>query len=61
MRVALAAVDLDALEPAEPADEPLPDACPALALTQVGEGVVIRVGLPEWGARLRAGAVPSSS
>ena len=31
---------------------------PALTLSDVGDGIVIRVGLPEWGARLRAGAVP---
>ena len=30
----------------------------ALALSEVGDGMVIRVGLPEWGARLRAGSVP---
>ena len=58
MRVALAAVDLEALEDAETSDEPLPDAYPALALSEVGEGIVIRVGLPEWGAQLRAGSVP---
>jgi hypothetical protein len=57
VRVALAAVDQAALDKAEAAGEELPPAYPALALTQVGEGSVIRVGLPEWGARLRAGAV----
>ena len=30
----------------------------ALALTEVGEGIVIRVGLPEWGVRLKAGSAP---
>jgi hypothetical protein len=58
VRVALAAVDLAALEAAETAGEPLPETHPALALTQVGDGFVIRVGLPEWGARLRAGSLP---
>ena len=45
-----------AIEEAEAAGEPLPDADPALTLTQLGEGIVIRVGLPEWGAQLQAGA-----
>ena len=58
VQVALAAVDLEALEAAEADGEPAPESYPALALTQVGEGIVIRVGLPQWGARLRAGAVP---
>ncbi len=58
VRVALAQVDRAALEEADSADEPLPDVRPALSLSDVGDGVVIRVGLPEWGARLRAGAVP---
>jgi hypothetical protein len=58
VRVALAAVDLEALEAAESGEEPLPQTDLALALTQVGEGTVIRVGLPEWGARLREGSVP---
>jgi hypothetical protein len=47
VRVALALVDPDATE-----------AYPALSLSEVGEGTVIRVGLPEWGAQLRAGSVP---
>jgi flagellar hook assembly protein FlgD len=58
VRVALAALDQDAIEAAEAAGEELPPAYPALALTQVGGGTVIRVGLPEWGARLKQGAVP---
>jgi hypothetical protein len=58
VKAALASVDNDALAAAESGDQPLPDTDPALALTQVGEGTVIRVGLPEWGARLKAGAVP---
>jgi len=58
VQVALAAVDLAALEAAETAGEPLPEPAPALTLNNVGDGIVIRVGLPEWGDRLRAGAVP---
>jgi hypothetical protein len=58
VRVALAAVDLKALEQAETTDEPVPDAYPAVALSEVGKGMVIRVGLPQWGAQLRAGSVP---
>jgi len=58
VRVALAVVDLEALEAAETAEEPLPQTYPALALTQLGEGIVIRVGLPEWGVRLREASVP---
>jgi len=58
VRVALAAVDVEALEQAETTDEPVPESYPALALSEVGEGMVIRVGLPEWGAQLRAGSVP---
>jgi hypothetical protein len=58
VRVALAAVDTAALEQAETSEEPLPDVYPALALSAIGEGTVIRVGLPEWGAQLRAGSVP---
>jgi hypothetical protein len=58
VRAALAAVDPDALRAAESAAEAPPDARPALALSQAGEGLVIRVGIPAWGARLRAGAVP---
>jgi N,N-dimethylformamidase beta subunit-like, C-terminal/FlgD Ig-like domain len=58
VRVALAAVDLAALEQAETTDEPLPETYPAVALSELGKGMVIRVGLPEWGAQLRAGSVP---
>ena len=58
VRVALAQVDRAALEGADSADAPLPDVRPALTLSDLGDGVVIRVGLPEWGVRLRAGAVP---
>jgi hypothetical protein len=57
-RVALAQVDLKALEQAETTEEPLPDAYPAVALSELGKGIVIRVGLPQWGAQLRAGSVP---
>jgi hypothetical protein len=58
VRVALAAVDTEALEQAETTEEPLPDVYPALTLSAVGDGMVIRVGLPEWGAQLRSGSVP---
>jgi flagellar hook assembly protein FlgD len=58
VRVALAAVDLAALEQAETAEEPLPETYPAVSLTELGSGTVIRVGLPQWGAQLRAGSVP---
>jgi hypothetical protein len=58
VRVALAAIDQVALDAAEAAGEELPPSYPALALTQLGEGIVIRVGLPEWGARLKERSVP---
>ncbi len=58
VRIALAAIDQAALEAAEEAGEELPPSRPALALTEVGKGIVIRVGLPEWGERLKGGAVP---
>jgi hypothetical protein len=58
VRVALAAIDQAALDAAEAADEELPPSYPALALTDVGEGIVIRVGLPEWGARLKQRSPP---
>jgi hypothetical protein len=58
VRVALAAIDQEELDQAEAAGEELPPSRPALALTDVGKGFVIRVGLPEWGARLKAGSVP---
>jgi hypothetical protein len=57
VRAALAAFDAEAQDAAEAAGEPLPEPLPVLALSDVGKGVVIRVGLPAWGARLRAGAV----
>jgi hypothetical protein len=58
VKSALAAVDQEAIAAAEAAGEELPPAFPALALSQLGEGTVIRVGLPEWGARLKQGSVP---
>jgi FlgD Ig-like domain len=58
VRVALAQVDTEALEQAETTDEPLPDVYPAVTLSSVGRGTVIRVGLPQWGAQLRARSVP---
>jgi FlgD Ig-like domain len=58
VRVALAQVDTEALEQAETTDEPLPGAYPAVSLSSVGRGTVIRIGLPQWGAQLRAGSVP---
>ena len=42
----------EALAQADTTDEPLPDVYPALALSAVGDGVVIRVGLPEWADRI---------
>jgi hypothetical protein len=58
VRVALATVDLEALEQAEGTGGPVPETYPAMALSELGEGLVIRVGLPQWGAQLRAGSVP---
>jgi hypothetical protein len=58
VRAALAAVEPKALEAADSGDQPLPETDLALALTQVGKGTVIRVGLPEWGARLKEHSVP---
>jgi hypothetical protein len=58
VRVALAVLGREAIEAAEAAGEELPPAYPALALSQLGEGTVIRVGLPEWGARLKQGSAP---
>jgi FlgD Ig-like domain len=55
---ALAAVDARAQDAAEAAGQPLPPSYPALALWRVGKGSVIRVGLPEWGARLAARRPP---
>jgi hypothetical protein len=58
VRVALALRDEEAIAAAEAAGEELPPSYPALALSQLGEGTVIRVGLPEWGAQLKRGSVP---
>ena len=58
VRVALATIDQGALDAAEAAGEEPPPKYPALALTEVGEGIVIRVGLPQWGARLKERSVP---
>jgi N,N-dimethylformamidase beta subunit-like, C-terminal/FlgD Ig-like domain len=58
VRVALATVDLKALEQAETTDEPVPETYPAVSLSELGSGIVIRVGLPQWGAQLRAGSIP---
>jgi hypothetical protein len=54
VQAAVGAVDTQAQQDAEAAGEQLPESYPALALTQVGKGIVIRVGLPQWGARLTA-------
>ena len=58
VRVALAAIDQAAIDAAEAEGKELPPSYPVLALTTVGKGFVIRVGLPQWGARLKQGAVP---
>jgi hypothetical protein len=58
VRVALAAIDQAALDAAEAAGDELPPSFPALALTDVGKGIVIRIGLPEWGTRLKQDSVP---
>jgi hypothetical protein len=58
VEVALAPVDASALEQAEASGDEPPASNPVLALTRLGEGEVIRVGLPEWGARLQADSVP---
>ena len=58
VRAALAAVDEHALEEAEERGEEPPETRPALALSALGDGAVIRVGLPEWGAKLQARSVP---
>jgi hypothetical protein len=58
VRVALAVRDEEAIAAAEAAGEELPPAYPALALSQLGEGMVIRVGLPQWGRRLKQRSVP---
>ena len=51
--MALAAVDDEAIAAAEEAGEALPVTRPALSLSRLGDGRVIRVGLPEWGLRLQ--------
>ena len=53
VQVALAAVDDEAIAAAEEAGEALPVTRPALTLSRLGDGRVIRVGLPEWGLRLQ--------
>ncbi|HYI18119.1 MAG TPA: FlgD immunoglobulin-like domain containing protein [Solirubrobacteraceae bacterium] len=58
VRAALAAVDEQALEEAEERGEEPPETRPALTLSAVGDGTVIRVGLPEWGAKLQSRSVP---
>ena len=58
VRVALAAVDEQALEEAEERGEEPPETRPAVTLSALGDGTVIRVGLPEWGAKLQARSVP---
>jgi hypothetical protein len=58
VRVALAAIDRAALDDAEEAGEELPESYPALALSSLGEGIAIRVGLPQWGSRLTERSVP---
>jgi hypothetical protein len=40
-------------EPDAPADAPVPEQRYALTATRLGDGLVIRVGLPEWPQRLR--------
>ncbi len=58
VRVALAAVDEQALAEAEERGEEPPETRPAVTLSALGDGTVIRVGLPEWGAKLQARSVP---
>ena len=50
---ALAAVDEQALEEAEARGEDPPETRPAVTLSALGDGMVIRVGLPQWGERLQ--------
>ena len=50
---ALAAVDEQALEEAEERGEDPPETRPAVTLSAIGDGIVIRVGLPQWGERLQ--------
>ena len=51
---ALAQVDATAQAEAEAAGTPLPPSVPAVSLSRVGRGTVVRIGLPEWGERLAA-------
>jgi hypothetical protein len=39
-------------DPDAPADTPLPEPAYALTATRLGEGLVLRIGLPEWQARI---------
>jgi predicted component of type VI protein secretion system len=51
----LAALGVETLteeETQEVPDELPPEPLPALASTRLGEGTLIRVGLPQWGQRL---------
>ena len=58
LRVGLAAVDEEALEEAEAQGEDPPETRPAVTLSAIGDGMVIRVGLPQWGERLQGRSVP---
>ena len=39
-------------DPDAPADQPLPEPAYALTATRLGEGLVLRIGLPQWQSRL---------
>jgi hypothetical protein len=39
-------------EPDAPADTPLPEPAYALTATRLGDGLVLRIGLPEWQGRI---------
>lgn len=58
LRVGLATVDEKALEEAEAQGEDPPETRPAVTLSAIGDGMVIRVGLPQWGERLLERSVP---
>ena len=58
LRAGLAAVDEEALEQAEEQGEDPPETRPAVTLSALGDGMVIRVGLPQWGERLQGRSVP---
>ena len=58
LRAGLAAVDEAALEQAEEQGEDPPETRPAVTLSALGDGMVIRVGLPQWGERLQGRSVP---